>query len=125
RVQQARDGGRPAAPVSRLDLELLAAGAREAVVLRSARILRRTPLSVEPPRALEPVEGGEQRAWIDLKHVACDLLDPARNPEAVQRLQAQRLEDEHVERALNDVPVLVHRGLASGASPIQACGCYS
>ena len=101
-----------------LDLELFPAGARERVELRAARVLRLAPLGVEPARALQPLERGEERAGIDLEHAARDLLDAPRDAEAVHRLEAERLEDEHVERALDDIGVrLVHAKTA-----LDRCG---
>jgi len=36
-----------------------------------------------------------------------DLLDPLRNPPPMHRLELQRLQDEHVERALNKIGRLI------------------
>src|SRR5262245_54397107 len=106
---QPRHGGRAARPVRRLGVQLLPSRARERVELRAARVLRLQPCAVEPARALEPLERGQQRARVDLEHAARDLLDPPRDAEAVHRLKAEGLQNEHVERALDDVGVrLVH-----------------
>ena len=87
-------------------------GAREAVVLRASRVGCLTPFGFEPSSALQTIQRGEQRARVDLEHTPRDLLDPAGDAEPVHRLEAQRFEDEHVERALNDVGFgSVHRGL--------------
>src|SRR5881392_481597 len=109
RVQQTRDRLRAACPVRRLDLELLAPLARQLVVPRAPRVLRLAPFGVEPPRPLEPLERGQQRPRIDLEHAARHLLHATRDAEAVHRLEADGLEDEHVERALNDA-VVRHAG---------------
>src|SRR5687767_7529114 len=119
RVQQPCDGRGTARPVLALHFELSPAGARERIELRAARVLRLTPLGVEESAALEPLERGEQRSGIDLEHPARDLLDAPRNPESMHRLETERLEDEHVEGALNDVGRrLVHcsSGVAPGAT---------
>src|SRR5262249_13385698 len=42
-------------------------------------------------------------ARVHLEDAARDLFDAARDAEAVHRLEAERLEDQHVERALDDV----------------------
>jgi hypothetical protein len=105
RVQQARDRRGAARPVRRLDLELPAALARQLVVPRAPRVLRLTPLGVEPAGALEPLQRREERPRVHLEHPARHLLDPPRDAEAVHRLEADRLEDEHVERALDDAVV--------------------
>src|SRR4249920_3412071 len=110
RLEEPGNSRRASRPVFRLDLELLSSGAREVVELGASRVLGLSPLAVEPSRALETLERGEQRSRIHLEYVARDLLDASRDPEAVQRLQAQRLQDQHVQRSLNDVGIrLLHR----------------
>src|SRR5512144_1450103 len=98
-LEQPGDGAGAAVPVCGLGVELFAAGTGEAVELRAAGVLRVTPLGVEPAGALESLEGGEERPRIDLEDAARDLFDSTRDAEAVERLEAQRLEDEHVQRA--------------------------
>src|SRR5262245_292204 len=103
RLQQTRDGGCPAVPVCGLRLELLLPRARERIELRAARVLGVAPLGVAPAGPFQPLQRDEQRAGIHAEHAARDLLDTARDAEAVHRLEAQRLENQHVERALDDV----------------------
>src|SRR5207245_6434812 len=98
--QQTRERGHPARPVGGLELELLLSGARERIELRPARVLGPAPLGVEPPGALQALERGEERAGVHLEDAARDLLDAAGDAEAMHRLEAERLENEHVERAL-------------------------
>ena len=64
-----------------------------------------SPLGVEPSGADESLEGGEERSGVHLEDAARDLFDASRDAVSVHRLEAQRFEDEHVERALNDVGV--------------------
>ena len=73
-----------------------------------------TPFRVEPALSLQPLQRDEERAGIHLEHPARDLLDAPSDPEAVHRLKAECLEDEQVERALNDVGALGGGGLAHG-----------
>ena len=42
----------------------------------------------------------KQRAGFHLERAAGDLRDPARNSEAVHRLQREDLQDQHIQRAL-------------------------
>ena len=78
--------------------------------LRPARVLGLPPFGVEPSGALQPLQRRQQRAGIDLEDAARDLLDAPGDAEAVHRLETERLEDEHVERALDDVGIrFVHR----------------
>jgi hypothetical protein len=51
----------------------------------------------------EPVEGGIERSLLDAQDVVRHLLDATRNRPAVLRFELQRLEDEEVERSLNEV----------------------
>src|SRR4029079_7508430 len=94
-------------PVFRLDLELLPPRARQRIELGVPRVLCLAPLAVEPTCPLESLQRGEQRTGIHLEDAARNLLDPSRDPEAVERLQAQRLEDQHVQRPLDDVGILL------------------
>ena len=66
---------------------------------------RLPPRGVQPAGALQALQRGQQRAGIDLEGAAGDLLDAARDAEAVQGRQAQRLEDQQVQGALDDVRV--------------------
>jgi hypothetical protein len=51
----------------------------------------------------EPVEGGIERSLLDAQDVVRHLLDATRDRPAVLRFELQRLEDEEVERSLNEV----------------------
>ena len=57
---------------------------------------------------------GEQRPGIYLEDAARDLFNAPCDPEAVHRLQAERLQDQHVECALDYVSaVFVHHADSS------------
>src|SRR4029078_12516606 len=86
RLEQPGHRGRAPRPIFGLDLELFPTGARELVELRASRILRLTPLAVEPARPLEALQRGEQRSGIHLEDAARYLLDPPRDSKAVHRL---------------------------------------
>ncbi len=89
------------------------------VDLRAPRVLGLAPFGVEPAGALEPLQRRQQRSGVDLEDAARDLLDTPRDAEAVHRLEAERLEDEQVERALNDVGVgFVHAETVSSLTMI-------
>ena len=105
RFEQPGDGQRSSTPLRRLDVELLFAGAGERIELGATRILGLTPLRVEPACALESREGDEQRPRVHLEHAARDLFDAPGDAEAMHGLEAQRFEDEHVQRAGDDVGV--------------------
>src|SRR5690606_36447247 len=86
-------------PGSGFLLELSPARGGEPVVLRAALVLGLAFTRGEEAALLEAVQGGEQRARADPVGAFRDLLDPARDAEPVERLQAQRLEDQEVQRS--------------------------
>ena len=69
----------------------------------------------DPAASLEAVERRVQRSFLDLQDVVGDLLEPARNGVAVHGAPAQRLENENVERALEQVDC----GFAHDDFPIE------
>src|SRR5215813_9591492 len=105
RFQEPGNGCNPALPIRSFKLELLPACARERVKPGAARILGLAPLGIEPSCTLQTLQRGQERAGVDLKHAAGDLLDPPGDAEAVHGLQAQGFENQHIEGALNDVSV--------------------
>jgi hypothetical protein len=52
------------------------------------------------------VQGGEQGAGFDQKDALRDLLDAVRDAEPVERPEGQRLQHQHVERALQQIDLL-------------------
>src|SRR5205085_11410266 len=82
---------------------LFASGAGEPVELRATRILGLTPFGIEPTHALQPLKRGKERPGIDFEDAARNLLNPASDTEAMHRFQAERFENEHVQRALDYV----------------------
>src|SRR5215467_8370976 len=96
------DGDRDARPVGGLFLKLSSAGAGERVVFRAALRGSFAPVGLEPSRLLHSVERREERAWSHFEGALGDLLDPSGNPHAMERAKGERLEDEKVERALEE-----------------------
>ena len=90
------------APRCLLDRQLLPAGARQHVELRVASGIGLPPFRLQPPFLFEPVQGGVQRALVDLHDLTRDLLQPLRDRIAVRGLERQHLQDQHVERALRE-----------------------
>src|SRR5215207_8836376 len=110
-LQQPGDGRGATGPVRGLDFELFSTGASECVEPRTARVFRLAPLGIEPTGTLQPLQGGEQGSGVDLEHSARDLFNAAGDAEAVHGLETEGLEDEHIERALDDVGIeLFHDG---------------
>src|SRR5215208_7483774 len=109
-LQRERDRECHAPPLGGLGVELPPAGLRERVVLRAAVVLRLAPPGGEPPRLLHPVEGGEEGAGLHDVGPAGDLLDPARDAEAVHFAERERLEDQQVEGALQQRSLVAWHG---------------
>ena len=74
-----RDGD--AVPLRGFFSELPAPGARERVVLRPPVVLGRLPGRCEPPRFLEAMQCGKERAGLNHERPARDLLDAAGDAE--------------------------------------------
>jgi hypothetical protein len=72
------------------------------VVAGAPVIGRDAPLRLDEILALEAIEGGVKRALAELQHALGPLLDPLGNAPTMHRLELQRLEDEHVQRSLQD-----------------------
>jgi hypothetical protein len=108
--QRARDGGRNLGPRAALDLELASASGGEAVEARAPAILGFTPGGGQPALLLEPMEGREERAWLNVKGAVGEGADAAGDAEAMPRLERDSLEDQQVERAADQV-VLGHRAV--------------
>src|SRR5690606_7227574 len=85
------------------NVELLASGRCQRIEPCATRVLRNAPFGVEPAGAFKAFQCHEQGAGVDLEDVARDLLDAPRDAETVHRLEAQRLEYEHVQGTLDDV----------------------
>jgi hypothetical protein len=62
-----------------------------------------------PAATLEAVERGVERALLDQQRAARDLLDAQQHAVAVQGAERDGLEDEHVERAGQQVSAGGHR----------------
>src|SRR4051812_40290125 len=91
---------RDAVPFRRLGGELPAARGGELVELCLAIVFRFSPRRLEPAFLFEAVQCREERAWTNDECAAGDLIDASRDAEAVHGLQAQGLEDEQVQCAL-------------------------
>src|SRR5262249_30646244 len=90
-------------PVRRFVLQPLAARRGQPVVTRAPVVFAGAPFAVDQTVAFEALKGDQERPGIDFENTLADLLDALRHAEAVHWLQAQTLQDEHVEGALDDV----------------------
>src|SRR5437762_5888219 len=84
-------------------LELFPSGFRQRVELRASLVFGDAPLRGDPTLVLETLERGIERSLLDQQHVVGELSNPPRDGPPVQRLEHERLEDEQIERALDEV----------------------
>src|SRR5262249_9849253 len=102
-VEHLVDGTAGAAPLRQLRVELPPALAGPGVIAGAPLVSVTPPLRWEEPLPLQPIEGRVQRALAELEDVLRPLLDSFGDAPAVHGLELQRLEHEHVERALQEV----------------------
>src|SRR4051812_48703598 len=92
-------------PFRELGRELTFAEGGETIVLRLAVVFGVAPFGLEPAALLETMQRRVERALLDLQPVFRDVLDPAQDAQAVHRTPAQRLEDDEVEGAADEVEI--------------------
>src|SRR6476469_3217358 len=79
--------------------EGFAAKGRQVVVLGAAIVVGDAPFAVDPLLLLETLEGGIERALVDLEHAPRRLLDALGDAPAVHRRERERAQNEEVDRA--------------------------
>ena len=77
--QGLRNSAGNAAPSLGFDFELLRPGFGQAIVFRATVVFGVAPKRGNPTFFLHPVQAGKERAWLNDKSAARDLLDPARD----------------------------------------------
>src|SRR6185436_14977252 len=107
-LEEQADGRRQPLPRVELAFELLPPIAGQAVDLGGASTLGLLPLRRDPSLVLEAVQRGIERSLSDRELLAGEGLDALGDRPAVQRLARDRLEDEQVEGALQQVGGLGH-----------------
>src|SRR5206468_6592611 len=103
RLEDSRYGGREMGPLGGLQSQLLSTGIRETVELGFSAELGRAPFGFDPPPFFHSVEGGVERALLDLNRIAGRFLEPSGDRIAVARAQAQGLEHERVQCSMETV----------------------
>src|SRR3954471_4365963 len=88
------DGADISIPARHLRAQLLPAAATELVILRLAILLRVSPLGGQPPFALEAMERGVQRPFLDEQLLVSDRVDPLGDGVAVTRPPGDGLENQ-------------------------------
>src|SRR5262245_28756968 len=85
---------------------MFAAGGREFVIAGAAVVLRYAPLRLDPLFFLETVESGIERPFFNFEQFLGHLHDALADAIAVHRPQAERLENQQVKRALEQIRLL-------------------
>ncbi len=81
----------------------------EPVIFGFAVVFRLAPFTGDPALMFQTIERGVQRALLDFQAIFGNLLDAQQNAVAVQGPKGNGLQDQHVQRALQNVQLLVHR----------------
>ena len=102
-----------------LSHELATASRRQPIVPRLAIVLGYTPLGGDPRALFHTVERGVERAFLDVQLVLRGVADPFRNGVAVHRPPREGLQDEEVERPLQQFEVGGHAGAGESVSPLN------
>src|SRR5215212_1053383 len=84
---------------------------RKAVEPSAPVVFGHAPFAVDETLTLEALESEQQRPGVHAKNALAHLFNPLRDPKPVHRLEAQRFQDEHVERALDDVRRWLRHGV--------------
>src|SRR5690606_41731269 len=108
-----RDGLRQPVPVLGFLAESFPAEPRERVEFGSAIVLGLAPLRADPAPLLELVQRRIQRSVADLKHVARKHLEPPTDRPAVHRLESEHLQNQQIERSLDEIRRLTHTRFTS------------
>ena len=95
------DGSNHFVPAGLVRGQLLPARRREPVVLRLAVVLGGTPERRDPTTVLEPMQRRIEGPVFDLEHILRPSLDGLGDGLAMGGTQDQRLQDQHVQRALD------------------------
>src|SRR6185369_1670103 len=102
-LQDPRDDVGHPVPVAGLLLQPPPAAGGEAIEAGLPLVLGFPPFALDEALALEAIEGGVERALLDLEALTRDLLDAEENAVSVARAEGHGLQDEHVEGALEEV----------------------
>jgi hypothetical protein len=102
RAHDATDGQARALPGRAFRLELLPAGRRQPVVPRAASGVGGAPLRGDPSAPEQALQGGVEGARLHVEDVARQLRDALADAPAMHGPQIERLQDQHVERALQE-----------------------
>src|SRR6266542_133645 len=114
-IHQAANRGNHLIPAAAFARQLFPAGRAELVVLRALIVVRHAPFGSDPSLFFEAMQRRVQRPGFKLEHLTRSGPDRLTDAVAVLRPPAKGLEDEHVQRSLEQLdPVAVPRRLWHG-----------
>src|SRR3984957_3506483 len=99
-------------PVGLFGFEIFLSGARQGIIFRAAIVFRLAPFRLNPSLLFEPMQSGVKCALIHLQNVVRNAANALRNGPTVHGLEGDRLKDEQIESALDEVG-----GFGQEASP--------
>jgi len=106
RFEDERHGRGEALPFVDLFAERLAPFFGQRVVARAPIVLGGLPFTLDPAVVLETLQGGVDRALVDVEPPLGELLDAQSDPPAVHRLQRERLQDQEIDAAAERIGFL-------------------
>src|SRR5262245_62169397 len=107
-LEDEADAAREALPRGFLLSKTLLTGLRQSIEARAPIVLGRAPVSGDPALFLEPLQRRIERTLLHLQDLVRELSNPLRDRPAMQRFERDRLEDEKVDGALDQVGWLPH-----------------
>src|SRR5688572_4656462 len=118
-VHDATDGVHHLRPSVTLARQLRLAHRRQAVILRSLVGLAHVPLRFQPPALLQAVQCGIEGPCFNLEQVIGLRADRLSDAVPMLRAPLESPQDQHVERALEQVQALVFGGLGHGVDSLR------
>src|SRR5437660_1104970 len=112
RLQDSGDRRHLPSPFSRFAVEPLSSLLGQGVVLCAPAVLGRFPFALDQSIPLQPLKSDKQRTCIESENALAHLFEPHGDPISVHGFERQRFQNEHVQRALDEITGLVpHRRL--------------
>jgi len=108
RVQDSSDALCHAVPLFGFAFRPALSGRGKPVILRLPIVFRLAPFASDPALVFQAIRRRIQRALLNLQTIFRNLLDAQQNAVAVQWAEGNGLEDQHVERTLQNVQLVVH-----------------
>jgi hypothetical protein len=107
RLHHEADGLDESLPFALLGCQLVLARSGEPVVLRALTFLGHLPFRFQPTLLFQPMERWIERSGLDSQKLFGFLSDPLRDSQPVLRSPLQRLQDEHVQRPLQNIHLVL------------------